>query len=79
MSEAKFLVKVDEGVYVDPHQIASIQSVSYGTWGIVRVTLLNGEKLEVRRHDTDREHDPSQSKALFEDIADQLARVDPGA
>lgn len=73
----KILIEIDEGVYVDPHQIASLRSVSYGRRGVVRVSLLNGDHFDVREHDTENGRDPSQAVALLEHIVDQVAEANP--
>lgn len=49
--ECKVLVRIDDGVYVDPLRVACVRAVAVSIQGHVRVTLDNGDDFDVLHHD----------------------------
>lgn len=71
MSErSKVMVEVDDGAYVDPMHVVSVRSVSFGTWGVVRIKTDDGDTFDIRRHPTESHDQPDPEPAR--DVIEKL-------
>lgn len=71
----KMMVRIEEGVWVDPMRVTCIRAVAVGTKGYVRVTLDNGDDFDACEHDCDlNDPDPSKVEGLMDRFMDAVNR-----